>query len=226
MSTDTGIQVSAAEVSKSVEGPDGRIDILDGVDLQVQAGASLAIIGASGSGKTTLLALLAGLDTPTHGEILLAGTRIDNLDEERRAALRRRHVGFVFQSFHLLPAMNAEENVMLPLELAGRDDARAAAESALADVGLGARRHHYPHQLSGGEQQRVALARAFVHRPRILFADEPTGNLDQRTGQTIGNLLFEMNRANATTLVLVTHDARLAERCNTLARLDQGRLQA
>src|SRR6185503_3679665 len=155
--------------------------------------------------------------------VTLAGTRIDTLDEERRAALRRRNVGFVFQSFHLLPALNAEENVMLPLELDGRDDARERAQAVLAEVGLGARRHHYPHQLSGGEQQRVALARAFVHRPTILFADEPTGNLDQRTGQAIGDLLFELNRANATTLVLVTHDPALAQRCAATARLDGGR---
>jgi putative ABC transport system ATP-binding protein len=226
MSTEVQIQISAVDVSKSVEGPDGRIDILDGVSLDVRAGASIAIVGASGSGKTTLLALLAGLDTPTRGAIMMAGARVDTLDEERRAALRRRHVGFVFQSFHLLPALNAEENVMLPLELDGRDDARALAQSALADVGLAARKHHYPHQLSGGEQQRVALARAFVHRPKILFADEPTGNLDQRTGQTVGDLLFEMNRAHATTLVLVTHDQKLAERCGAIARLDNGRLQA
>jgi putative ABC transport system ATP-binding protein len=225
MSTDVRIQISAVDVSKSVEGPDGRIDILDGVSLEVRAGASIAIVGASGSGKTTLLALLAGLDTPSRGAIVMAGARIDQLDEDRRAALRRRHVGFVFQSFHLLPALNAEENVMLPLELDGRDDARALAQSALADVGLAARKHHYPHQLSGGEQQRVALARAFVHRPKILFADEPTGNLDQRTGQNVGDLLFEMNRAHATTLVLVTHDQKLAERCGAIARLDNGRLQ-
>jgi len=226
MSTDVQIQISAVDVSKSVDGPDGRIDILDGVSLDVHAGASIAIVGASGSGKTTLLALLAGLDTPSRGAIMMAGARIDTLDEEQRAALRRRHVGFVFQSFHLLPALNAEENVMLPLELDGRDDARALAQSALADVGLAARRHHYAHQLSGGEQQRVALARAFVHRPKILFADEPTGNLDQRTGQSVGDLLFEMNRTHATTLVLVTHDHKLAERCGAIARLDNGRLQA
>lgn len=219
-------QISATDVSKSVDGPDGRIDILEGVSLEVRAGASLAIVGASGSGKTTLLALLAGLDTPSRGTIMLAGLRIDTLDEERRAALRRRHVGFVFQSFHLLPALTAEENVMLPLELDGRGDARTLAQSALADVGLSARNHHYPHQLSGGEQQRVALARAFVHRPKILFADEPTGNLDRRTGRAVGDLLFEMNRAYATTLILVTHDQVLAERCGAVARLDYGRLQA
>ena len=218
-------EISARDVSKSVQGPDGRIDILDGVSLEVHRGTSLAIVGASGSGKTTLLGLLAGLDTPTRGEIVVAGSRIDTLDEERRAALRRRHVGFVFQSFHLLPALNAEENVMLPLELDGRDDARERAQAVLAGVGLSRRGHHYPHQLSGGEQQRVALARAFVHRPRILFADEPTGNLDQRTGRAVGDLLFELNRANATTLVLVTHDLALAERCALTAPLDGGRLQ-
>ncbi|HZP65588.1 MAG TPA: ATP-binding cassette domain-containing protein [Rudaea sp.] len=222
--TEAEIQIRARDVSKSVAGPDGRIDILDGVSLEVRRGASLAVVGASGSGKTTLLGLLAGLDTPSRGEIELAGTRVDALDEERRAALRRRHVGFVFQSFHLLPALTAEENVMLPLELDGRGDARERAGAALADVGLGARRHHYPHQLSGGEQQRVALARAFVHGPRILFADEPTGNLDQRTGRAIGDLLFELNRTHATTLVLVTHDLALAARCAETARLDGGRL--
>ncbi|HEX6834291.1 MAG TPA: ATP-binding cassette domain-containing protein [Rudaea sp.] len=219
------IQIRALDVSKSVIGPDGRIDILDGVSLEVARGASLAIVGASGSGKTTLLGLLAGLDTPTRGQIALAGTRLDTLGEEQRANLRRRNVGFVFQSFHLLPALNAEENVMLPLELDGRDDARERAQEALANVGLGQRGHHYPHQLSGGEQQRVALARAFVHGPRILFADEPTGNLDQRTGRVVSDLLFEMNRAHATTLVLVTHDLSLAERCASIARLDGGRLQ-
>lgn len=220
------IQVRALDVSKSVDGPDGRIDILDGVSLEVRDGATLAIVGESGSGKTTLLGLLAGLDTPSRGEITLTGTRIDRLDEEQRATLRRRNVGFVFQSFHLLPALNAEENVMLPLELDGRADARALARKALADIGLAARTHHYPHQLSGGEQQRVALARAFVHRPRILFADEPTGNLDRGTGRVVGDLLFELNRVHATTLVLVTHDLSLAERCAAVVRLDGGRLQA
>jgi putative ABC transport system ATP-binding protein len=218
-------QVSAIDVSKSVEGPDGRIDILNAVTLEIAAGASIAIVGASGSGKTTLLGLLAGLDEPSRGTITLAGTRLDALDEEQRARLRRSAVGFVFQSFHLLPALTAEENVMLPLELDGRADARARAQAALSDVGLSARRHHYPHQLSGGEQQRVALARAFVHAPRILFADEPTGNLDQATGRVIGDLLFEMNRAHATTLVLATHDLALAGRCDAIARLDGGRAQ-
>ena len=215
----------ATDLTKEYQSGTHRLTVLRGVNFDVEQGEFVAIVGPSGSGKTTLLGLLAGLDTPSSGAVTLAGTRIDTLDEERRAALRRRNVGFVFQSFHLLPALNAEENVMLPLELDGRDDARERAQAVLAEVGLGARRHHYPHQLSGGEQQRVALARAFVHRPTILFADEPTGNLDQRTGQSVGDLLFELNRANATTLVLVTHDPKLAERCGAVARLDNGRLQ-
>jgi len=217
-------EIQAVDISKAVEGPEGRIDILTGVNLDVTKGASLAIVGASGSGKTTLLGLLAGLDTPTRGEITLTGIRIDTLDEESRAALRRKNVGFLFQSFHLLPALTAEENVMLPLELDGRADARVHARAALHDVGLDARRGHYSHQLSGGEQQRVALARAYVHRPRILFADEPTGNLDQRTGKVIGDLLFQLNREHATTLVLVTHDPVLAQRCAMTLHLDGGKI--
>ncbi len=224
MAADTAIALSASEVSKIVDGPDGRLTILDAVGLAVVRGDSLAIVGASGSGKTTLLGLLAGLDRPSAGTITLAGERIDELDEEARARLRRRRVGFVFQSFHLLPALNAEENVMLPLELDGRDDARERAADALVRVGLGTRRHHYPAQLSGGEQQRVALARAFVHGPEILFADEPTGNLDQRTGGGVGDLLFALNREHATTLVLVTHDATLAARCARRLQLSEGRI--
>jgi len=221
---DSDFVLSATEVSKSVEGPDGRLTILDGVSLDVARGESLAIVGASGSGKTTLLGLLAGLDRPSTGQIRLGGERLDVLDEEARARLRRRLVGFVFQSFHLLPALNAEENVMLPLELEGRSDAAARARAALAGVGLDARRHHYPHQLSGGEQQRVALARAFVHEPKLLFADEPTGNLDQRTGAAVGDLLFALNREHGTTLVLVTHDTNLAARCVRSLRLTDGRI--
>jgi putative ABC transport system ATP-binding protein len=216
--------LSATEVSKTVDGPDGRLTILDRVSLDVARGASLAIVGASGSGKTTLLGLLAGLDRPTTGSVTLAGQPLDRLDEEARARLRRRLVGFVFQSFHLLPALNAEENVMLPLELEGSGDAASRARDALARVGLDARRHHYPHQLSGGEQQRVALARAFVHGPELLFADEPTGNLDQRTGAAVSDLLFALNRENATTLVLVTHDVALAARCERSLRLADGRI--
>ena len=221
---DTGFALEASEVSKVVDGPDGRLTILDRVSLAVAHGDSLAIVGASGSGKTTLLGLLAGLDRPSSGTIALAGERLDQLDEEARARLRRSRVGFVFQGFHLLPALNAEENVMLPLDLDGRDDARERAAEALQRVGLGARRHHYPSQLSGGEQQRVALARAFVHGPGILFADEPTGNLDQRTGGGVGDLLFELNREHGTTLVLVTHDAKLAARCARSLQLREGRI--
>lgn len=224
MGEDTGFALDASEVSKIVDGPDGRLTIFDRVSLEVARGDSLAIVGASGSGKTTLLGLLAGLDRPSSGTIALAGERLDRLDEEARARLRRSRVGFVFQGFHLLPALNAEENVMLPLDLDGRDDARERAAEALQRVGLGARRHHYPSQLSGGEQQRVALARAFVHRPEILFADEPTGNLDQRTGTGVGNLLFDLNREHATTLVLVTHDATLAARCARNLQLREGRI--
>lgn len=224
MSEPVASALSATQISKIVDGPDGRLTILENVGLDVARGDSLAIVGASGSGKTTLLGLLAGLDRPTSGSITLAGVCLDPLDEEARARLRRRRVGFVFQSFHLLPALNAEENVMLPLELDGRDDARERAAEALARVGLGARRRHYPAQLSGGEQQRVALARAFVHGPEILFADEPTGNLDQRTGTTVGDLLFALNREHATTLVLVTHDATLAARCARRLHLLEGRI--
>ena len=224
MNGDIGIAIGADKVSKAVDGPDGRLVILEDVSLSLARGDSLAIVGASGSGKTTLIGLLAGLDRPSSGAITLAGERLDVLDEEARARLRRRRVGFVFQNFHLLPALNAEENVMLPLELDGSSDARERAGEALARVGLGARRHHYPAQLSGGEQQRVALARAFVHAPEILFADEPTGNLDRRTGAAIGDLLFALNREHGTTLVLVTHDTALAARCHRQLALDAGRI--
>ncbi|MCR6702851.1 MAG: ATP-binding cassette domain-containing protein [Dokdonella sp.] len=224
MTFDSDTVLSAQKLSKAVDGPDGRLTILEEVSLSVARGASLAIVGASGSGKTTLLGLLAGLDRPTGGAVTLDGERLDTLDEEARARLRRRLVGFVFQSFHLLPALSAEENVMLPLELEGRDDARERAQQALGDVGLGKRLHHYPHQLSGGEQQRVALARAFVHGPALLFADEPTGNLDQRTGAAITDLLFAMNGEHATTLVLVTHDPKLAARCARTVHMRDGRL--
>lgn len=191
--------------------------------MTVHEGESVAIVGASGSGKTTLLGLLAGLDLPSHGTIALAGAALNTLDEEARAQLRAREVGFVFQSFHLLPALTAEENIALPLELAGREDP-ARVHEVLEQVGLGHRARHYPRQLSGGEQQRVALARAFVARPRILFADEPTGSLDQTTGQQISDLLFALNATSDTTLVLVTHDLRLAQRCERIYQLDGGRL--
>ncbi|KGE53166.1 ABC transporter ATP-binding protein [Xanthomonas axonopodis pv. vasculorum] len=193
--------------------------------MTVSEGDSIAIVGASGSGKTTLLGLLAGLDLPSRGSIALAGQDLGQLDEEARAALRARDVGFVFQSFHLLPALTAEENIALPLELAGREDP-ARVREVLEAVGLSARARHYPRQLSGGEQQRVALARAFVARPRILFADEPTGSLDQATGAQISDLLFALNATSDTTLVLVTHDMTLAQRCRHIYRIDSGRLHA
>ncbi|WP_372356433.1 ABC transporter ATP-binding protein [Xanthomonas sp. NCPPB 3443] len=193
--------------------------------MTVSEGDSIAIVGASGSGKTTLLGLLAGLDLPSRGSIALAGQDLGQLDEEARAALRARDVGFVFQSFHLLPALTAEENIALPLELAGREDP-ARVREVLEAVGLSARARHYPRQLSGGEQQRVALARAFVARPRILFADEPTGSLDQATGAQISDLLFALNATSDTTLVLVTHDMSLAQRCRHIYRIDSGRLHA
>ncbi|CAD0350027.1 MULTISPECIES: ABC transporter ATP-binding protein [Xanthomonas] len=195
------------------------------MSLTVSEGDSIAIVGASGSGKTTLLGLLAGLDLPSRGSIALSGQDLGQLDEEARAALRAREVGFVFQSFHLLPALTAEENIALPLELAGREDP-ARVREVLEAVGLSARARHYPRQLSGGEQQRVALARAFVARPRILFADEPTGSLDQTTGAQISDLLFALNATSDTTLVLVTHDMTLAQRCHHIYRIDSGRLHA
>ncbi|APO97505.1 ATP-binding cassette domain-containing protein [Xanthomonas vesicatoria] len=193
--------------------------------MTVSEGDSIAIVGASGSGKTTLLGLLAGLDLPSRGSIALSGQDLGQLDEEARAALRAREVGFVFQSFHLLPALTAEENIALPLELAGREDPVRVRE-VLEAVGLSARARHYPRQLSGGEQQRVALARAFVAKPRILFADEPTGSLDQTTGAQISDLLFALNATSDTTLVLVTHDMTLAQRCHHIYRIDSGRLHA
>lgn len=210
-------------LSKSVAGPDGPLTILQQMDFTVRAGESIAIVGASGSGKSTLLGLLAGLDTPTDGAVTLLGHNLSQLDEDGRADVRQRHVGFVFQSFHLLPHLSALENVLLPLSLAGRED-RPLAIDCLQRVGLGERLQHTPRQLSGGEQQRVAIARAFACRPQILFADEPTGNLDARTGQQIIELLFAMNREQGATLVLVTHDPALAQRCGRSLRLDSGRL--
>lgn len=218
------VAIAVDQVGKSVQGPEGEVHILDNISMTVHEGTSVAIVGASGSGKTTLLGLLAGLDVPSQGRISLAGSDLGTLDEEARAQLRAREVGFVFQSFHLLPSLTAAENVALPLELAGREDP-ARVEQVLAAVGLAHRARHYPRQLSGGEQQRVALARAFVTRPRILFADEPTGSLDQATGQQVSDLLFGMNADSATTLVLVTHDLRLAQRCQHIFQIDGGRLQ-
>jgi putative ABC transport system ATP-binding protein len=202
------------------------LTILDDISLAIPTGQSVAVLGASGAGKSTLLALLAGLDEPTSGQVWLNDQELTALDEDGRAAVRAAHVGFMFQSFHLLPSLTALENVMLPLELGGRGDARAAARQALADVGLAPRISHYPRQLSGGEKQRVAIARAFVTGPAVLFADEPTGNLDARTGERVIDLLFEMNRQRATTLVLVTHDESLASRCNRRIELEAGALLA
>jgi putative ABC transport system ATP-binding protein len=216
--------LEARKLRKEVTSPEGMLTILDDVSLAVAAGETLAVVGASGAGKSTLLALLAGLDEPTAGSVFLAGIELSALDEDGRAAVRAQHVGFVFQSFHLVPSLTAHENVMLPLELAGRRDARAAARAVLEQVGLGPRLGHYPRQLSGGEQQRVAIARAFVTRPAVLFADEPTGNLDTATGQRVIELLFDLNAANGTTLVLVTHDREIAARCGRVIELDAGQL--
>jgi putative ABC transport system ATP-binding protein len=218
--------VFAKDVRKQINSLDGAgappLRILCGVDLSIQPGETVAIVGASGSGKTTLLSLLAGLDSPSAGEIHLAGTRIDTLTEDDRASARAGTVGFVFQSFQLLSGFTALENVMLPAELAGLDDPRGRAREALARVGLAERLNHYPHQLSGGEQQRVAIARAFAGAPKILFADEPTGNLDTTTGARIIDLLFELNAGSGATLVLVTHDAALARRCARVLTLKDG----
>jgi putative ABC transport system ATP-binding protein len=200
------------------------LTILDGVSFEVYAGEAVAIVGVSGSGKSTLLGLLAGLDTPTSGRVHIDGRDLFSLDEDGRAAFRARMLGFVFQSFQLLPAMTALENVMLPLELAGRRDARDAARLMLERVGLRERLEHYPKQLSGGEQQRVAIARAFVTQPALLLADEPTGNLDADTGRQVADLMFELNRERGTTLVLVTHDESLSQRCNRVLPLAAGRL--
>jgi putative ABC transport system ATP-binding protein len=211
-------------LGKQVPSPEGQLTILDDINLSVARGESLAIVGASGSGKSTLLGLMAGLDTASHGKVYLDGQDLGVLDEDGRASLRASRVGFVFQSFQLLPSLTALENVMLPLELAGRGDARQAAETVLERVGLGDRLHHYPKQLSGGEQQRVAIARAYAGEPVILFADEPTGNLDRKTGERVGELLFTLNHEHGTTLVLVTHDVRLAERCDRIVELDGGKI--
>ena len=221
---DTTVVLAAEGLGKQVSSPEGTLAILSDVSLSIRRGESVAIIGASGAGKSTLLALLAGLDEPTSGRALLAGNDLTSLDEDGRAAVRADHVGFVFQSFHLVPSLTAIENVMLPLELAHRRDAREAAREVLGRVGLAERVGHYPRQLSGGEQQRVAIARAFVRQPDVLFADEPTGNLDAATGEKIMDLLFGLNRAMHATLVLVTHDRQLAARCDRIIRLKAGRV--
>jgi putative ABC transport system ATP-binding protein len=218
--------IEVENLGKDVQSGDGMLTILHEISFKVTAGEAVAVVGASGSGKSTLLSLLAGLDTPSRGRVRLAGEEISALDEDARAELRGRLLGFVFQSFQLLPALTAIENAMLPLELMDRANARRQAEAMLARVGLAERLHHYPKHLSGGEQQRVALARAFAVEPKLLLADEPTGNLDAATGREIIDLMFAMNREAGTTLVLVTHDEALASRCGSRLRLAAGRLFA
>jgi putative ABC transport system ATP-binding protein len=222
--TATHAALAVEGLGKRVMLPAGELVILEGIGFAIDPGETVAIVGASGSGKSTLLSLMAGLDTPSSGRVLLDGRELSSLDEDGRAVLRGEKVGFVFQNFQLLPSLTAIENVMLPLELRGDRDADAPAREILRRVGLGERLGHYPRQLSGGEQQRVALARAFVTRPALLLADEPTGNLDTRTGAAIIELLFELNAQTGTTLVLVTHDEALAARCSRTLRLDAGRL--
>jgi putative ABC transport system ATP-binding protein len=216
--------LEAAKLSKTVTSPEGMLTILDQVSLQVSHGERIAIIGASGAGKSTLLGLLAGLDLPTSGQVWLGDRELTALDEDGRAALRADKVGFVFQSFHLIPSLTALENVMLPLELAHHDQPLEAASQALDSVGLSDRAGHYPRQLSGGEKQRVAIARAYVTQPTVLFADEPTGNLDQQTGETVIEILFRMNREYGTTLVLVSHDLDLAQRCDRIIKMEAGHI--
>jgi putative ABC transport system ATP-binding protein len=216
--------LEASRISKQVSSPEGQLTILSELSFAIDKGESVAVVGPSGAGKSTLLAILAGLDLPSSGHVMLNGKNLGKLDEDGRARVRAESVGFVFQSFHLVPSLNALENVMLPLELASVIDARAAAEKIINQVGLQERWRHYPAQLSGGEKQRVAIARAFATEPAVLFADEPTGNLDSRTGSNIMNLMFELNHNSATTLVLVTHDQALAERCDRIIQLDAGLL--
>ncbi len=218
--------LEAQQVSKQVSSPEGSLTILSDVSFRISSGASVAVVGPSGAGKSTLLALLAGLDLPTDGHVVLNGSNLSELDEDGRARLRAESVGFIFQSFHLVPSLNALENVMLPLELAGHQDARAAAHEIIRTVGLQDRWSHYPAQLSAGEKQRVAIARAFATDPAVLFADEPTGNLDSRTGSNVMELMFELNRSSSTTLILVTHDKSLAARCDRILALDAGFLES
>jgi putative ABC transport system ATP-binding protein len=217
--------IKTSQLSKRVSTAESELEILRGIELEIKQGETAAIVGASGSGKSTLLGLLAGLDTPSAGAIFLDGINIVNLDEDQRATLRSQKVGFVFQSFQLLPALTALENVMLPLELAGIEHAREKSEEFLTRVGLDERLHHYPRTLSGGEQQRVAIARAFASQPVILFADEPTGNLDTATGANVIELLFGLNEEEGTTLVLVTHDNSLADRCQRKFTMVAGQLE-
>jgi putative ABC transport system ATP-binding protein len=226
MAANPGSVVSrAAQLAKHVDGPGGRLTILRDLDLAVHAGEAVAILGASGSGKSTLLGLLAGLDQASSGDVWLCGERLTELDEEDRAALREGRVGFVFQDFQLLPTLSALENVLLPLELSGRANANATAREALDRVGLSQRAGHYPRQLSGGEQQRVAIARAFAPRPSILFADEPTGNLDETTGEQVIDLLLDLRQHASAALIMVTHDPHLADRCDRRLHMHEGHLE-
>ena len=218
------VVLSAHVLSKQVSSPEGTLTILSDVSFAIERGESVAVVGPSGAGKSTLLALLAGLDLPSSGHVTLNGANLGELDEDGRARIRAESVGFVFQSFHLVPSLNALENVMLPLELAGNRDARAVSKEIIKKVGLGDRWSHYPAQLSGGEKQRVAIARAFATEPAVLFADEPTGNLDARTGATILELMFDLNHNSSTTLMLVSHDTALAGRCDRIIGLDVGKL--
>lgn len=211
-------------MSKEVSSPEGPLLILDDVSLAVRQGESVAVVGVSGAGKSTLLGLLAGLDVPSTGRVWLGERELSEMNEDGRAAVRANHVGFIFQSFHLIPSLTSLENVMLPLELGGHLKPRETAAETLRKVGLAARARHYPRQLSGGEKQRVAIARAFVIEPKVLFADEPTGNLDHRTGETIIDLLFRLNHEAGTTLVLVSHDMNLAQRCDRIVHMDAGRI--
>lgn len=220
------VAIKTDGIAKVVPTSEGELTILDAIDLEINVGESVAIVGASGSGKTTLLGILAGLDLPSGGTVELGGVELTALDEEERAKVRGAQVGFVFQTFQLLASLTALENVMLPSELRGESNAAGQARELLEKVGLGERMGHYPRQLSGGEQQRVAIARAFASRPKVLFADEPTGNLDTVTGARVINLLFELNEEFQTTLVLVTHDEQLAGRCQRIVELDAGRIVA
>ena len=216
--------IQTQQLEKIVETSEGPLQILQPIDLAINAGETVASVGASGSGKSTLLSLLAGLDIATHGDVLIENEKLSDLDEEQRAKLRADKVGFIFQSFLLVPSLSALENVMLPAELAGHKGAEKEARELLEKVGLADRWHHYPNQLSGGEQQRVAIARAFVGQPKILFADEPTGNLDSKTGDKVEQLLFDLNKDYGTTLVMVTHDTTLAKRCQRILNMEAGQL--
>jgi putative ABC transport system ATP-binding protein len=217
--------LSVNQVSKIYQSGSRKLTVLDNVDFSIEAGDSVAIVGPSGSGKTTLLGLCAGLDYATSGSVVLNGNALEELSEDQRAEVRNQHVGFIFQNFQLLPTLTALENVMVPLELKKRKDAKGKAMELLEKVGLADRATHYPTQLSGGEQQRVSIARAFANEPKILFADEPTGNLDTETGEMIENLIFDLNRQNGTTLILVTHDPELAKKTNKIIRIKGGKIQ-